>query len=447
MRRFLVILIALLLIGVQTSVVLAQEATPAPGGGAEALAEQVQGGEICAWPVAVAVDALNIGAPDTNAIYYVTPYSLTPGQSLILDGAYPFARFSSLTTYYGIGIPDQALELIGWLRDSEIAPNPGSVNPAVDANAPDDPAQRQWTVRVTGTVAVDGASLAATPTGEVNVIPAHREGAVGELGLMGLRVYVPQDPADPTGGVRLPVITIEDADGTTRELGACTAEEEQAWTRAIGQLLSSAFASAEQFPLPSSADAQPEWEQTSLPGVGPNPDNRYLMAPVAWEPGRIVVIRGQAPTFPDTRAGESPTTSTDLRYWSFCTVSQGIDEELYPTTACVGDFAIPLDPDGVYTVVVSQPADQPANATAENGVAWLEGTDAALSDLLLVRHMLPSDAFFDQSVWAVPELPPGAAEEIMGPYYPQVTYCDTATFEEGGADACFAAAEDATPTG
>lgn len=25
----------------------------------------------------------------------------------------------------------------------------------------------------------------------------------------------------------------------------------------------------------------------------------------------------------------------------------------------------------------------------------------------------------------------------MGPYFPQTVYCDTATFEEGGAEACF----------
>jgi hypothetical protein len=34
----------------------------------------------------------------------------------------------------------------------------------------------------------------------------------------------------------------------------------------------------------------------------------------------------------------------------------------------------------------------------------------------------------------------------MGPYYPEIVYCDTATFEEGGADACFAANVLATPS-
>jgi hypothetical protein len=136
---------------------------------------------------------------------------------------------------------------------------------------------------------------------------------------------------------------------------------------------------------------------------------------------------------------------SEVRFWSFCTGSNTIDPPMpYPTTDCIADFEIPLDADGAYTVVVSQPEDQPANATAENGIAWLQGADPDLPDIVGLRHMLPSDDFFGQSVWEVPELTVGAAEEIMGPYYPKITYCDTATFEEGGAGACFEA-EAATP--
>jgi hypothetical protein len=64
-----------------------------------------------------------------------------------------------------------------------------------------------------------------------------------------------------------------------------------------------------------------------------------------------------------------------------------------------------------------------------------------------MRQMLPSEEFVDQSVWVAPLDDAAAAEEIMGPYYPQITYCDVATFEAGGADACFAAAGAATPAG
>ncbi len=446
MRKLLVFLIALTFVAVPIPAALAQEATPATAV-IEAMKEQARQNAVCAWPVEVAVDALNVAYPDANATYYVMPYMLSPGQSLTLDGAYPFARFFSLTTYYGVGVAGQGIDTLDWLRDSEIAPNPGSVNPAVDANAPEDSAQRAWTAQVTGTAPIDG-TPAATPAMRANVIAAHPEGVTGQLGILVLRIYVPDDPADVTGGVGLPKLTFEDANGDSRALAACTTEEQQTWTDVIRQLVLVNVAAAPRLPMPPSLDATPDWVESRVPGIGPNPDNRYLVAPVAWTPGRIVVLRGQAPTFPDTRDGQPQTTPADLRYWSFCTGPNTIDPPLpYPTTDCVADFEIPVAADGTYTIVVSQPEDQPANATVENGVAWIQGGDPTLPDLVALRHMLPSDEYFDQSVWAVPELTPGAAAPIMGPYFPQTAYCDTATFESGGADACFAAAGPATPAG
>jgi hypothetical protein len=410
------------------------------------LIEQVRSGDVCAWPVEVSMDALNIAYPDKFAAYFVMPYMLGADRSLILEGTYPEARFMSLTTYYGVGVPGQAVEVLGWMRDTHIVPDAGSANPVVDPDAPDDPAQRRWTARVSGTAPVDPDNPSdAIMGGEGNVLVAHPEGAEDQLGLLVVRVYVPDDVADPTGGVGLPTLTLEDESGAQRELPTCSADEEAVWSDLIGQLVRQAVTSAPSLPMPPGADAQPDWVESPVPGLGPNPDNRYLMAPAVWEPGRIVVIRGQAPTFPDTAAGESAADPTDLRYWSFCTGANDVTEG-YATADCVPDYAIPLDADGVYTVVVSQPEDRPANATEDNGVAWLQGADPSQPDLLVLRHMLPSDGYFDQSVWAVPELTPGAAEPVMGPYFPQTTYCDVATFEAGGADACFAAGT-ATPAG
>jgi hypothetical protein len=408
----------------------------------EMMKEQVRRGEVCAWPVEVAVDALNVAYPDTNARYFVMPYTLQPGQSLILNGAYPFARFSSLTTYFGLGMAGRGIELLDWLRDSEIKPDPGSGNPALDPNAPTDLAHRKWTVRVTGTAPVDGPAPYVTHTGKENVLLAHPEGATNELGVMVLRVYVPQDPADYTGGVGLPTLTFEDANGNRRPLGTCTAETKADWTDAIRQLVLINVAAAKRLPLPPDAFAPPNWVQSPVPGLAPNPDNRYLMAPLAWKPGRVVVIRGKASTFPDTRKGESSTLPTQVRYWSFNTGSNIIDPPLgYPTTDSVSDFEIPIAGDGTYTIVVSQPEDRPENATIENGVAWLQGADPALPDLIIMRHMIPAKSFFDQSIWAVPELTPGVAAGIMGPYFPETVYSDKATFEAGGATACFEAAK------
>ena len=60
---------------------------------------------------------------------------------------------------------------------------------------------------------------------------------------------------------------------------------------------------------------------------------------------------------------------------------------------------IPLDADGDYTIVYSRAEDRPANATAENGVAWIEwsprgeGLDAPQNradfGMLMMRIMAP----------------------------------------------------------
>jgi len=166
MRKFILLMIIMAVSAGPISATFAQEGTPAPID-IEAIQEQVESGVSCAWPVEVALDALNVAYPDENASYFVMPYLLPPGQSLIVEGAYPFARFSSLTTYYGAGAAGQGIQLLGWLRDVEIAPDPGSVNPVADPAAPEDPAQRQWTVTITGTAGVDDAtSSPSCPRGE-----------------------------------------------------------------------------------------------------------------------------------------------------------------------------------------------------------------------------------------------------------------------------------------
>ena len=257
-----------------------------------------------------------------------------------------------------------------------------------------------------------------------------------------LRMYVPTDPNDDSGGVGLPTLTFQDESGGSRTLPECSNADRETWKTFFLPFATQIIMQAPQLPLPPSEDARPEWVQTTFPGLGTNPDNRYLVAPAAWEPGRIIVIHGQAPTFPDNRGGDPQTTSADLRYWTFCTGSNVIP---LVTASCAPDFEMPIDANGMYTIVVSQPEDRPTNATAENGVAWLQGGDPGQPELLFLRHLLPSDEFYGQSAWAVPEGVIGAAEEIMGPYYPEITYCDTATFEEGGAEACFAPSE-ATPS-
>ena len=142
MRRMLTLLLALMLLGMQVPMVLAQgEATPSasPPSMNEFL-DQIKQNQVCAWPVKLDTEEFNVGFPDVNSAYFVIPYVLSPGQSIVVQGTYPFARFSSINTYYrdlsGLG---SGLELLGWLPDYAIEPGRGQRQPAIDPNALDRP--------------------------------------------------------------------------------------------------------------------------------------------------------------------------------------------------------------------------------------------------------------------------------------------------------------------
>ncbi|MGD9710909.1 MAG: hypothetical protein AB7V46_02435 [Thermomicrobiales bacterium] len=435
MRKLLILLITLSFVLGGISVTMAQNATPQPtGGDARTLLERTARGDVCAWPVALSVETMNVYYPETNAVYFLSPYILSAGQTLVIEGAFPLARFSSLTTYYGTAAGAAGLEVLGWLPDHAIEAEEGSANPATTIDVSSDIGQRRWTVRVTETGPGD-LDLSEIRPSASNTLPAHPEGFEGVLGILVMRIYVPDDPADPTGGVGLPTLRLENASSESRQLGECSAEDASAWSAFIGTRAHQLAESAVPPPLPSDDGSDPEFRRLIFEGLAPNPDAAYLAAPVKWEPGRIVVIRGMAPTAPDTRAGASQAEPSELRYFSFCTGSNIIP---YPAAGCIPDFEIPIASDGTYTIVVSQPEDRPETATTENGVAWLQGADPSLPDLIGMRHILPSDDFASQSAWAVSaEATAAEAAAIMGSYYPQARYCDTATFEAGGVDACF----------
>ena len=238
-----------------------------------------------------------------------------------------------------------------------------------------------------------------------------------------LRVYVPDDPTDARGGVPLPTIKPRGAGPHGRTLRPC---REQGPDDEILDLLDEYGPPTDTPPPPQPVFIRP----LDTAGLYPNPDNAYVATVVRHTPGEVVVVRGRAPSFPDTRAGESPASAAQLRYWSLCTNEYRTP---YPVTDCAADHETALDASGAYTVVISTPADRPANADAEHGVTWLDWGSTAVNGLLLLRHMLPA-ADFTQSAHAVP---PGQLAVLhMGANAPVGRYCATTTFETGGTTAC-----------
>jgi hypothetical protein len=53
----------------------------------------------CAWPTAVTVATDNVGAPDSNAGYWLQPFVVQPTLRIVIGGRYPDARYASVSVY------------------------------------------------------------------------------------------------------------------------------------------------------------------------------------------------------------------------------------------------------------------------------------------------------------------------------------------------------------
>lgn len=171
----------------------------------------------------------------------------------------------------------------------------------------------------------------------------------------------------------------------------------------------------------------------STSGLFPNGDNKYLGTALSYEPGRIAVVRGKAPLFPNTRAGVSAVDpAQQVRYWSLC---QNDRVSPYPVVACAADFETALDDEGYYTYAVAAPED--LSSVADPTVTVLPWGDTSVEKkVLFLRYMLPSGAFYPQSIQASQASGADPAT-VMGPYYPRAVYCAAETFVAGGYEACF----------
>lgn len=397
--------------------------TPAPSSGSKAA---------CAWPTRADRATQNLAYPDTSATYWVTSYRLAPGEHLELRGRFPDARYMSFITYGPAG------GVRNVLADRDITPVAGSANPFA-SDHPSSPTPGRYVVRVgssaAGDVNVVGAagsepdSGAPPPTSTSGAAPkplgSGRAGTSGVVsGTVIYRVYLPTRRDDPTGGAGLPSVRVVQADEARTPVPTCVHPGKNPNAEAIVR----ANGPATDRPAP----AEPIFirPDTRASTLYPNPDNVYVATIVHYEPGRMVVVRGKAPTFPDTGTGDPITEREQVRFWSLCTNEY---RKPYPVFACVPDERVVLDAGGRYTFVVSTRADRPANATAANGVTWLDWGSTKVNMLLLFRNMLASPDFAESAI----RLPPGAtATSSMGAYAPRGVYCASTAFAQGGPDAC-----------
>ena len=346
----------------------------------------------------------NIGAPDLDAFYWMSPLTPSAGEQVTITGSYPHARYFSFHVY------DTQGDALGSIYDRQIAPDGGSANPFRG------PVPR-------GAPANYAAHISFTPKPphpEANTVYVNPSDA-GSVALLVYRIYVPASTSVPNGDVPFPQVG---------QLGACATTPP-----AFGSLAWEQIA-AQDYPqgLPQLDDGTatpiPTWQRSFGNQLG-NQQNAYLVTDLSHRYGELVVLHTRAPTFPNTRAGQPVYGRAQLRYWSLCTY----DTQGQAAIGCAADYAAAVR-DGTITYVISDPGTRPASATAANGVTWVPW-GAQPSAQLVYRNMLPAPWFADAVQRVTPK---SSVPAVLGAYYPQAVYCEPAVFERGGWRACFRAA-------
>jgi hypothetical protein len=425
--------------------------------------------ESCFWGPAVTSDPeWNFVYADSNAVYQCSSFDFAAGSELIFQAEFPHSRHISWTIYGGDGMGTPGGQGSHQIIDTDIVPNPGSVNPFINGTNRQSK-NRSYTIRaVPDNIPPDPADR------EPNTLYSSgpRPGPFGTF--LCVRIYVPDAKDYPFGDTLLPEVTLVEPDGTvlTDDEAVCEAVDalnkgfgvvpqaigfdlgDYVFLRQAGLSLGpnpaptppthpaldppdfKAFFNAEHqrcsFFTPQLDCGDPTFNPDGV-GLG-NPSNRYIETYIDKGFGDVLVLRAKKPTTPKTWQGNPfvEDLDYDLVYYSLCP-----QESLatWRVGDCIFDEELPTDSEGFYTLVLSRPTNRPDNANEKCGIAWASTPPAGdgAGDLWLsniwIRFMLPSENF-DEAAQNV--LTPGTEEEVMGPYLPVGEYMSKEDFEARG---------------
>lgn len=380
--------------------------------------------------------ALENQLPDTATTYIPVAFKLPEGAELVIKGEFPFMRHWNLNTYDSRGEPLDALS------DIEIEPDAGSLNP-FRAGVARTTEARRYTIRV-----VSGAPPEQRPANTLyTYAPAGRQSYVW------MRNYVPDGSIDYLGGVGLPEVELQLANGDilTGE-AACratdapmrgrqlpTSVDPRAWVLLthlpwvdsdnIGATREPVRPLQAFFNRPQvMADLFAPWLSSRTPKVAggwwSNRATRYGYLYLSRNYGAVYVVTARMPVTPRTWAGATENTpNADMGYMSLCTTGA---PAAGTTVDCLYDeqIAQSVDESGRFAVVISQGRDRPTNATAKCGVQWMEfgngdGFPSGSPNFaaLINRHTQVRGDF--QHSWFGVDRP-GEERAAMGDYLPHV---------------------------
>jgi hypothetical protein len=184
----------------------------------------------------------------------------------------------------------------------------------------------------------------------------------------------------------------------------------------------------------------------------------YLVRGMSLGNDKVVVLTGKLPTFPATRNSDPVMRAAQMRYWSLTAyeVPSGweIIRTLFGSTRPIGlethailDEDVVLDNQRRYVIALSRAKERPLNATAQNGVTWVDwGPSSEISWTLRWLTVGPewthSSAPTPQKLgsradWASADFDPRVISTnhhngAMAEYLPRVHYLTRAEFERLG---------------
>ncbi len=393
----------------------------------------------CAWQLQTTANQVNIAYPDEAAYYWTSVLPIPPGGHIEIDGQFPHARYTSLTTY------SPRTQAIDGIHDTEITPSPGSSNPFL-------PHAKRKVVHRSYTVQIVNERIPATGRATNTLYTENADGSKStkdeNLAIFTLRIYVPDRGTDIDGGVPLPTVAVVTSSGQKTSLPDCPdvvpdtglnqtvaasgtplglpstpVSAPLVWHKYTNLATGIAHIYGDGTPIPDAVTPTTDQEIGSG-GFFENLDNNYIYAQMDRTLGQVLVLHAKAPTTPHAVDGEARMGTGQLRYWSMCS-EDGYTTQYY---GCVNDELVPIDKNGYYTIAISTAAARPANATLACGVAWIPSGPLTRT-LLLMRNMLPSPTFKQ----AIQNIRVGHERQDMGAYYPAGTYYPTALdFERTG---------------
>lgn len=419
---------------------------------------------------------INVAYPDANVFYWAAVFSMPEGSKMEIEGDYAHSRYQSFISYDERGAPVESLAdyltapsakvlksgavtplepLQFASADSDetfrqyaqLAGQTSAVNPYITGNRRDS-SERHYSVEIVNKKPdVERGIGVRSSEGDVNLLHAPEYGRDQQLIIY--RIYLPDDGMAPAGGVALPTPVLTLADGTVLKGGdACgplrTRQPLQVGLNAVGvtpalyRTLINRPGKPDTHPAQNPAQWYIQLDRKSLLGIYtgeisenprrseggfyPNLDNQYIRTIVNRKHGKIFMVRGKMPTTPKTFEGDDIMGGGELRYWSICSNQSFVNTRV---NDCLFDEEIPLDQNGVYTVMFSRAEDRPRSAYTECGVSWLPLADDGDGmfdpdvSVVQIRNML-ADPSFEHSIQKVETQ--GDLEMVMGPYMPQTRY-------------------------